>query len=201
MEGSFKFELRRQIVHVLFGIVVIIAAVYDRSFAIWSLFVLLIVGLVVSLLNLWVPLCEIGIFRSIARFCERPEYKRRFLFKGAIFFFTGCLLVLKLFPVDTALAAIAILTFGDSVSHVFGLRGRMKSPFDGSKKVEGIVVGILAATVAASFFVSPLRAFFGAVVGMIAETLSFKLQEEEVDDNVVVPLVAGTVIYLLREIF
>ena len=105
---------------------------------------------------------------------------------------------LKLFPSDVALAAIAILTFGDSLSHLVGKLGKRKNLLDASKNIEGGLVGVLVGTAAASFFVSFLFAFIASVLAMLAEALSLKLQEEEVDDNIIIPLVAGTVLFLLQ---
>ena len=130
---------------------------------------------------------------------ERKEYKERFPFRGIIFILAGCLLVLKLFTLDIALASIAILTFSDSVSHVIGMLGKQKNPLDLSKNLEGTVFGIIVGTTAASFFVPLFFAFTASFFAAVAETLSFKFQEEKVDDNLIVPLVAGTVIFLLQK--
>ncbi len=130
---------------------------------------------------------------------ERKHYRKKFPFKGALFFLTGCLLTLKIFPLDIALASIAILTFADSVSHVVGILGGRRHPLNGSKNLEGTIAGIIVGTIAASFFVSWIMAFIASAVSMLAEALSFKLQEEDVDDNVIIPLVAGTVIFLLKK--
>jgi dolichol kinase len=47
-------------------------------------------------------------------------------------------------------------------------------------------------------FVDPIYAIIAAVFGMTAEAISIKLGEEEADDNFIIPLVAGTAVFLAR---
>jgi dolichol kinase len=118
-----------------------------------------------------------------------------------IFFFAGVLLVIKLFPKDIALASIMVLTFGDSISHLVGERfGRIKNIFNGrSRKLfEGTIAGTLAGFFAAVFFVPVPEAFLGSAVAMIAEVIQIDLNHYPLDDNLFVPLAAGTVMFLVR---
>ena len=196
--GGLWFELKRQLVHVLLGLLVLVLALKDREFTLWFLLVLILIGVLLSLLQLKF---RFALVESLLGKFEREKYRKRFPFKGALFFLTGCLLVLKIFSFDIALASIAILTFSDSVSHVIGLYGRRKNPLNTTKNVEGAFAGFVAGTIAGAFFVPFLLALFASLASMFAEALSFKLQEEDVDDNVIIPLVAGTVIFLLQKFF
>jgi len=49
----------------------------------------------------------------------------------------------------------------------------------------------------AVLFVSALEAFFGSLIAMFVESVEFKLSDNIVDDNIIVPLVSGTVMYLI----
>ena len=196
--GGLWFEIKRQLVHVLLGLLVLISALKDRESTLWFLLVLILIGVLLSLLQLKF---RFALVESLLRKFEREKYRKRFPFKGALFFLTGCLLVLKIFSFDIALASIAILTFSDSVSHVIGLYGKRKNPLNTTKNVEGAFAGFVAGTIAGAFFVPFLLALFASLASMFAEALSFKLQEEDVDDNVIIPLVAGTVIFLLQKFF
>jgi dolichol kinase len=132
---------------------------------------------------------------------EREEMCKTFPGRGLVFYFVGVLLVMQLFPKDIALAAIMILACGDSVSHVVGERfGHIQNIFNGrSKKLfEGTIAGILAGLVGAVFFVPFTEALMGSFVAMIAEVVEFDLNGKPLDDNLIVPLVAGTVIYIVR---
>ena len=49
----------------------------------------------------------------------------------------------------------------------------------------------------ACFFVSPLVAFAGAFVAMFIESVEVAMAGETIDDNLLIPLVAGTVMYFI----
>lgn len=118
-----------------------------------------------------------------------------------IFLFTGSLLALQLFDRDIALASIMILALGDSVGHLFGAKfGRLRNIFNwrGSKLFEGTLMGSAAGFVGAVLFVPIPHAFFGSFGAMAAEVVKIELNDTALDDNMVVPLVAGTVMLLMR---
>jgi len=140
------------------------------------------------------------ITRSL-NYLEREEIKKKFPGRGVMFFFIGVLLVLKLFPEDIALAAIMILTLGDSISHIVGGKyGRLRNLFNGkSKKLyEGTIAGTLAGFLGALIFIPATEAFLASFTAMVAEVIKIDFNDHTLDDNLVVPLVAGTVIFLLR---
>lgn len=138
-------ELRRQIFHICLG-VTILALLLLNILNVKILFIVVLVGLVLSLLSFK---CKVPF---VCWCLERFERKGEFPGKGALFFFLGCILVLLLFSKPVALASIAILTFGDSIAPLVGIYfGRTKSRFNGKRFVEGFVVGFIVASVAASF--------------------------------------------------
>lgn len=127
--------------------------------------------------------------------------KKTFPGKGMIFFFIGVLFSIELFERDIALAAIMVLTFGDSISHLIGARiGKMKNIFNGkSKKLfEGTLAGGFIGFLAAMIFVPFSEAFLGSFTAMFTEVVKIDLNEYTLDDNLIVPLVAGTVMFLVR---
>ena len=124
--------------------------------------------------------------------------------KGAIYFFVGALLAIKLFPMDIALASIMILALGDSISHIVGKNyGKTQLWINkhNDKLFEGTVAGIILGFFGAYGFVGPVLAFFGAAFAMTAELVEMKLGEAIIDDNILIPLVSGTVMLLLRVYF
>lgn len=126
---------------------------------------------------------------------------KKFPGKGVIFFFVGVLLSLQLFEKDIALASIMVLSLGDSVSHLIGKSfGRIKNIFngDGKKLLEGTLAGTLAGFFGALVFVPFPEAFLGAFGAMIVEVVKIDFNDLTLDDNLVVPLVAGTIMFLLR---
>ena len=119
-----------------------------------------------------------------------------------MFFLGGALLTIRIFPKDIALASLMILTFGDSLSFLFGyFLGKVKLRFNELKNMEGILAGMLAAFLGALFFVNVIEAFFASLFAMFVEGAGLKIGVSDVDDNFIVPLVAGTVIYLFRTNF
>ena len=164
----------------------------------FAVFLGLIVGILASLIS---KRADLPIFSFFINHIEREEQKKKFPGKGLIFFFIGFLLVMQLFPKDIALAAMMVLTFGDSISHLFGAQfGQTKNIFNGNSKklLEGTFAGTVAGFMGAVFFVPIPEAFFGSAVAMIAEVITIDLNDHTLDDNLVVPLIAGTIMLLVR---
>ena len=135
----------------------------------------------------------------IARMLSLFEREETYPGKGAITFFIGVLLSLKLFPFDIAMASILILTFGDSVSHIIGRYwGKTRNPLSKTKLLEGTLAGTLAAFLAALLYVPWTEALVASILALMVEAIEIKVNEKLVDDNISVPLVAGTVIYVMR---
>lgn len=104
-----------------------------------------------------------------------------------LFYALGIILTLLIFPRETASAAIAVLALGDSTSALTGsLTGKHKLPFSKDKTIEGSVAGLIAAYIAASYFLSPSRALVAALSGTLAEALPTPF-----NDNLIIPLIVG----------
>lgn len=195
-----KQEACRQFLHILVGLSSL-ALIHYQLLSAFSIFLLIIIGIMASIISkrAWLP----G-FSFFLQHLEREDVKRSFPGKGLIFFFIGMLLSLKLFEQDIAYAAIMILTFGDSVSHLVGSGiGQLKNIFNGrSRKLfEGTLAGTIAGFCGAIFFVSPSEAFMASFAAMVAEVIQIDFNKNTLDDNLVVPLVAGTVMVLFRIYF
>lgn len=190
-------ELSRQILHIIIGLVTVTAYYYNILSSL-AIFLIIIIGIIASMLSkrIWLPFFSFFLERY-----EREEDKKTFPGKGMVFFFIGVLLVVQLFEQEIALAAIMILALGDSISHIVGGRfGRIKNIFNGrSKKLfEGTLAGIFAGFIGAILFVPVYEALIASFVAMAAEVVEIDFNHNTLDDNVVVPLVAGTVIFLMR---
>lgn len=188
-------EMYRQIIHLLVGVATALAYQY-AILSPFTILMLIIAGVMISLLSkrIWIPFFSFFLLKL-----EREEERKKFPGRGLIFYFVGVLLAVKLFPEDIALASIMILACGDSISHLIGAQfGKIKNILngDGKKLLEGTIAGIIAGTAAAMFYVPFTQAFLGSIAAMIAEVIKIDLNENPLDDNVIVPLVAGTVILL-----
>ncbi len=190
-------ELRRQIMHIITGIV-LVTGYYFNIIGAWEVFLLLICGILTSFILTSIRIPLVSDFLDLF---QRDEERRTIPGKGAIFFFAGTLLAMKLFEKDIAMAAIMIMSVGDSISHIVGRSfGKIRNIFNGysNKLLEGSLFGAISAFFAAMIFVNPLEAFLASFVAMFAELAEVKLGENIIDDNLLIPLVAGTVIVLMR---
>ena len=188
------FELRREIFHILSGILfILIILFFPVPYGQLFLFIVLIFGGFVSFLStrFHVPV--------VSRFLEIFERKQNYKIpgKGVIFFFIGSLLSLQLFPRDIALASIIILTFADPVSHFIGCNFGKTCLISRRKYIEGTIFGILVGTLLAGFFVFLFIAFIGAFIAMFLESAEIAMSGRNVDDNLLIPIVAGTVMYIV----
>jgi len=159
----------------------------------------MIIGILSSMLSkrIYLP-----VFSDFIKFWERDKVKSKFPGKGMILYLGGCLLALQLFELKIALASIMILAFGDSVSHIVGGKfGKLKNIFNwkSNKLLEGTIAGILSGFLGAWLFVPFSWAFLGAAGAMIAEVVKIDFNEKSLDDNIIIPLVAGTIMFLIAK--
>ena len=75
--------------------------------------------------------------------------------------------------------------------------GSYKNPFNPSKTVEGTIIGMVVATLAAWFFIDFKPAFLASVIAMVIESFAFKWWILDFDDNVLVPVVAGSIMSII----
>ena len=192
-----KNEYLRQVFHILVGVATAITYYYNILSPL-AVFIGIIAGGLASLLSKRVRLPGFSWF--LERF-EREEMRKTFPGRGLIFFFIGVLLCMQLFSKDIALAAIMILALGDSFSHIIGeTLGSMNNFFNwkSRKLFEGTLAGFIFGFLGALIFVPYPEAFLASFAAMVAEVVEIDLNGKHLDDNLIVPLVAGTVILLVR---
>lgn len=184
-------EIRRQLFHVALGLI-LVTSLHNGIIDSWILFWTLISGIMLSWISIRhrIPI--------VAWFLDTFERKQVRPGKGAITYFIGVILALQLFPAEVAYAAILILAVGDGVSSLIGPFGKLKTRLSDKKLFEGTIAGAAFGGIAAMAFVSPFEAFTAAFIAMIFEAMEIRFNQKLLNDNVTVPLVAGTVIVLLR---
>ena len=74
--------------------------------------------------------------------------------------------------------------------------GRLQHPLDKKRLYEGNLAGMLFAFLGAMLFVNPFEAFIASFFAMLAEAIDFKYLK--INDNIIMPLVAASVIFILR---
>ena len=193
-----NLEAKRQLFHLLFGILIVILLLYDFLKIVY-IFFLIIIGVTVSFLS---KKYKIPVIYWFLKNFEREKDLKDFPGKGIIFYLIGVFLTLSFFPLDIAMPSILVLAFGDSVSHLFGATyGKIKHPFTDKKFLEGMIMGFIAAFIGAKFFLPWSEALIASFFAMVAEGIEMKIGAEQIDDNIVIPLVAGISIYIARTLF
>ena len=190
---SSDFELNRQIFHLALGVAIVLLLMYgfiDQNI------ILIIAGFVISIAS---RTEKIPIIYNLLQKFEREKEIKTFPGKGTIFYFIGVYISLLLFPREIALASIMVLALGDSISHMYGLHyGKIKHPLSESKYLEGTIAGFLGGFAGALMFLPWHEAFFASLTAMVVEAIEIKIGTEQVDDNLIIPVVAGAVVYVIR---
>ena len=181
-------ELRRQIFHLLLGILLVILLNLN-IINLRLLIGILAIGIVISFL------CKYFKIFGIQWFLDRFDRKDA-RGAGIIAYFIGVIIVLLFFRRDIALASILILAFGDSFCHL-GRFGKVKNPLNEKKLIEGLIIGVIAASIAGSFFVPFYIALSGSLIAMILESLDLKIKGRVLEDNILVPLISAIVMSLV----
>lgn len=130
---------------------------------------------------------------------EREDViKRKRAGIGILWYVLGVLIVLFFFPVEIALAGLMILSLGDGVAPLFGSFGKIQYVNNKRKTLEGVAAGVLVGSLGAWLFVPWYEALLAALFSMGLEGLDLKVLGWKIDDNLLVPVVAGIVIWLVR---
>jgi dolichol kinase len=194
--GSIKIsqkEIKRKIIHILIGITGIELLVYNILNE-FILFIIIIIGILISLISIKkrIP----GICYLLDN-CERKNSIIPGL--SVILAGLGSLIALILFSRDIALASMTILTFADPISHIIGKSfGKTPSIFNKTKNIEGHISGALISSLFAMFFVPFYLAIIGAISAMIFELIEIKIKSIKIDDNFMIPIIAGASMLLLK---
>lgn len=189
-----KLELRRQIAHLVIG-VIIVFLIELKLLTPSLLLVALIIGFILSLTYKKHP---IPIIHELLQLFERPKDIATFPGRGFIFLILGAYLSLLIFPLSVAKGAIMILGVGDSISHLVGRYfGRTKVPFSSNKMLEGTIVAIVFSTLGALLFVDFSKAFLASLITISLEAVYPEKIARYLDDNIAVPLMAGVIMLLV----
>lgn len=190
-----NFEWNRQLFHIFLGFVLVGLLMYgiiDKEI----IAILIIIGLILPYLSKKI---RIPIIYGLLQKYERKQDIERFPGKGMLFYFIGVYIVLFLFPREIAMASIMVLALGDSVSHLYGLHlGKIKHPLSKTKFLEGTIAGFIAGFLGALVFLPWYEALIASLAAMIIEAIEIKIGTEQVDDNLIVPFVAGAVVWVVR---
>jgi len=201
-----KYETERQIIHILFGLVIVFLLYFDFL----NPFSLTVITIIAFILFYVAKKYRLIVIYEILQRLERKEDLEKFPGRGPLFYLVGATIVVALFENDIAMASIIILALGDSIPYLVGNQFKLiRSPFNDSKYLEGSFAGWLAAFIGAFFvlWISGinmsigfilLQAFFASLIAMIAEGIDIKIKLNKIDDNIIIPVVASCVMWVIR---
>lgn len=189
-----RLEIKRQPLHILLGLLLI--ALINKDLITPQ--TLIVTAIVAAIAFLYIKKTKPKHLFKALEIIERKENLEGIPGKGLIAYLIGAALVLILFEKDIAMASIMILALGDSFSRLVGPFGRLKHPFNNTKFLEGLIAGLIAATLGAMLFVSISEAIIASFFAMILEGLDLKISKLKIDDNITIPLIAGMIMWLIR---
>ncbi len=192
-----KLEKKRQAIHILLGAILCSIVYYFYSLSKILIPFAAIASIVLSFAS---KKHRIPLFSWILDKLERKTEKERMHAKGLVFYLIGSSASVLLFTKDIALASIAILAIGDSISRLAGPYGYLKHPFNSKKFIEGVIAGFICATIAASAFVRIHEAATASAISMFLESLDIEINNKKLDDNLSIPVVSSITIILLRRL-
>lgn len=193
-----KLEARRQVFHILFGAILAFLIYFELiDFAI-----LLIIGIIGLFTSLVSRKYDIPIITWFLNQFDREKDRKMLPGRGALYYIIGALIVYGLFTTqpdgkDIIVGSIMILALGDAVPHFVAHMGKIKHPFSDVKYVEASLVGVMLAFLGSVFFVGHLEALLASFAAMFVEGIDLKIGWE-LDDNIIIPIVAATVIWIVR---
>ena len=198
--GSVKLELLRKLVHVLTGIfIVLLFQAHILDISIFGLLILLF-GIIV----LYNYRAERELLTKILS-VNRADKEVPGL--DILFYLVGAWLALLFLGVlfgeyHLAYASILVLAFGDSVAHLISRSfGATHTVLTKTTYLEGTVAGIIAASLAAWLYVPWWAALIASVIAMLVEAGELRIGDHHVDDNLIIPLVAGIVLWVMALAF
>ena len=195
--GLSNLELKRKSVHIFAG--VFAALFYYFGLINWMhVLVIIIIGFLLSnyLKKHKVPFLDWFLERM-----DRKEDRIKFPGKGAIFLMIGIFLSIIIFPKNIAVASIMILALGDGVSALLGQFGKYPHPFNRFKFIEGTIAGIISGTIGAAIFVPFWQGLIASIFAMTFEAMDIVLLKDKIDDNLIVPVVAGAVLVIIMRLY
>lgn len=191
MEYNLEKEIYRKTMHLAVG-ATFAALTYFEIMRWWHFLIILIISLSFSFYIKYfkknIPLIS-DLLNLFGREKEFPGL-------GAITFIIGTIIVTLLFSKEIATASILILAIGDAISPIIGKSiGRTKTILSKTKMFEGFIVGFLLSFIAIIPIVGWKIGLIGSSISLILE---FWDETNFIDDNILIPLVAGTIMFIAQ---
>jgi len=182
-----RIECIRQSMHLFVGALIIFLLAY-HYITVWHVLIFSIVYSLLVFLNhfLKIPVLD-HLLRSFTRKHENIAGISSFMYM------LGVTILVLVFPENIYLPGLAIFVLGDGFSTIVGFFfGKYKLLWNKNKTYEGLFAGIITAFLGALIWVYWIPALIAAVLTMLMESVNTKY-----DDNVIVPVAAGLILFWL----
>lgn len=195
LRDVFTLELRRQAFHLLAGLSAAIL-LWNNLFSPRIFFIVLVIGLGISLYS---RNHDIPIVHIFLDYFDRPEDRKKLPGTGALYILSGILLTVYFYPKGIATASIVILAIGDSFNHFIGrFFGKIKTPLNPVKNIEGSIIAAIVCTLALLPWLSWWKTLIASTIALTAELLEWEILRFKINDNIVIPIVAGAVFVVMK---
>jgi len=187
-------EIGRKSVHMAFGTLFILCAVFFGGFNTLLVAVAALAG-GVTISYMMRHGLDFPVFSLAVELFER-DYEKHYPGKGAILFFLGSivLIYLALFVLKSeAIIAPALVpvVFGDGIATIAGVKWG-KHKITHRKSAEGTAAGFIATAIVLGAFFLPS---WGKILAVSASAMLVELLP--LDDNLTIPIVSGLVLYII----
>jgi len=200
MDLKLRRELRRKIIHILTGVLFITSAFIfkDIDAIFWFGIILLVPFGIFYFLIRWLSHTKIGQF---SYYLTERDLGHHTNGVGGLTFAGGVILSYIIFGFNPTIVivSIVILTFGDGFASFVGMKwGTRKFKIEGhTKTLEGTIAGIVVATIVSSLFINFFVAFAVSTLTMLIELVGVRVRGREIPDNLYLPVIAGTILYII----
>lgn len=185
---SSNLEFRRQLMHL--SVTLALAGLIFFNFL--NLFSVIFITFLGLTLSLFAKKRRLPVISHLLDTFERPQAGKKLPGRGVIFLFVSSSFLLFFFPLKIIFFALIITAVGDAISPIIGiLFGRKKLPWNRQKHWEGLLMSNIVTTLVLIWGMEFAPAFICSAITMFAESLSLKIWDREIDDNIVVPLTAA----------
>jgi dolichol kinase len=184
--------LGRNAYHSLGGILIVVVGMLfidaiTLVLLLCCVFLLFLVGAITEMFKVETMFSQEHVRRHVQDFSKSSHYV------AGIYWLFSCIVLLFVFNVNIAFASILVLAVGDTSASFLGRRiGKVKNPLNHKKTVEGTLAFFSTSLFVAMLFVPTPVALSVAFFAAIIEALPLG-----VNDNLVVPLSTGVLIFLL----
>ena len=187
---NIKVEIYRKIVHLSSSLIAFSILILDSSVYIPLLFGLTILMLSIDFLRIKIETVSKYYYKFFAIFTRESEKKQ---ITGASFVFIGSLIVAFLFDKQIAFIGLLVMSVSDSSAAIIGILFGKTKLF--SKSLEGSLAFFI--TTFSMLFLFGFNVFENFIISLIA-TCTELFSTYKYNDNVLIPLVTCTAIYIFK---